>query len=71
MPDITMCANGICPLRQRCYRSPDSGTQPTEWRQSWSVFEPYWSPAGDDFTCDHYLQKFGRAALIAQEKADG
>lgn len=38
MPDITMCASSECPLAQRCYRSPESGTEPSEFRQSWSAY---------------------------------
>lgn len=38
MPDITMCANDICPLRKSCYRSPYSGTEESGRWQSWSSF---------------------------------
>lgn len=35
MPDITMCASDVCDLRTKCYRSPESGTKPSEYRQAW------------------------------------
>jgi len=38
MPDISMCANETCPRRQGCYRHEDSGTKPSEHRQSYMHF---------------------------------
>jgi len=35
MPDISMCDSFTCPLRKKCYRSPHSGTNPSEFMQSW------------------------------------
>ncbi len=37
MPDISMCANDVCPMRKSCRRNPDSGTEPHA-RQSWMMF---------------------------------
>jgi len=37
MPDITMCDNQKCPLRNTCFRAL---AQPSAW-QSWSVFEEH------------------------------
>ena len=28
MPDISMCMSSTCPLKDSCYRNPDSGTKP-------------------------------------------
>lgn len=36
MPDITMCANKQCPLREKCYRAM---AVPNEYWQAWSWFE--------------------------------
>jgi len=41
MPDITMCAATDCPLSPRCRRHEDSGTVPSEWRQSWFASPPH------------------------------
>jgi len=35
MPDISMCTTIECRKSDRCYRSPNSGTTPTPYRQSW------------------------------------
>ena len=36
MPDISMCKAGpTCPKAATCYRSPVSGTVPSEYRQAW------------------------------------
>ena len=37
MPDISMCDSVTCPLRNTCHRNPCSGTQPSEFRQSWFI----------------------------------
>lgn len=39
MPDITMCASERCPRKERCYRSPASGTKAGVY-QSWFMIEP-------------------------------
>jgi hypothetical protein len=49
MPDISMCA-AKCPVSKKCYRHPDSGTEPTEWRQAWRAFEPT-----DGVGCKHFI----------------
>jgi hypothetical protein len=38
MPDITMCSNIHCPFRERCRRSPASGTKPARSMQYWAHF---------------------------------
>ena len=44
MPDITMCTNGECSLKESCYRFR---AIPSPW-QSFSHF-----PGGE--SCDHYI----------------
>ncbi len=39
MPDISMCSDDRCPSRSQCYRHKDSGTKPSEWRQSYMDFQ--------------------------------
>lgn len=47
MPDIMMCMAEDCSVSTKCYRHPNSGTKPDEYRQSW-----WWrkddSPTGPD-----------------------
>ena len=52
MPDITMCASERCLRKERCYRSPASGTKPGVY-QSWFMIEPemddcvmFWDKSG-------------------------
>jgi len=47
MPDISMCANGGCPLRHECYRFM---AKPNEYRQTYAQFAP--NPDGE--TCDYF-----------------
>jgi hypothetical protein len=49
MPDITMCVNDVCKLKEKCFRHSDSGTKPTPYRQSYSHF----NEKGDK-DCDYY-----------------
>jgi len=49
MPDISMCESSTCPLKGSCYRNPDSGTEPSEFRQSWFV-----GPAAEGLDCKYY-----------------
>lgn len=49
MPDISMCGNRECPLREKCYRHPDSGTKPSPHWQAWTPFK--WS---DTAGCNDY-----------------
>lgn len=48
MPDITMCANKECPLKDSCYRFT---AIPNNYRQSYS-----WFPYVRDF-CDKFIAK--------------
>ena len=47
MPDFVMCHSTICPIREGCRRSPDSGTIPWGW-QSWIDFFQHYRQIGDD-----------------------
>lgn len=49
MPDIAMCNDKDCPMASRCYRNPESGTKPSEYRQSWFAE----SPRQPDGSCQH------------------
>lgn len=42
MPDISMCPSTRCPNSSKCYRHEDSGTVPSEHRQSWFVEDSYY-----------------------------
>lgn len=48
MPDISMCKEK-CSLSENCYRHEDSGTKPSECRQSFFLDL---KPVGED--CDYY-----------------
>jgi len=45
MPDITMCKNDKCPLNYSCWRFI---CQPSEYNQSYAVFQPVINPALDE-----------------------
>jgi len=49
MPDITMCTSDVCDLRTHCYRSPESGTKPSEYRQAW-----FFGNHSINEECNHY-----------------
>ncbi len=49
MPDIAMCANPTCPVRETCARHEASGTQPKPLAQSWFIEQRYGSQG-----CDFY-----------------
>lgn len=72
MPDITMCGSMNCTVRQTCYRNPHSGTQPSEWRQSWFVQIP-----GENQYCLHYWpttafdRMTDRLIAVTGEKEEG
>ena len=60
MPDITMCANEKCPLRDGCYRYT---CEPSKF-QSWSMFIPKYRMSTDVVTgfkyrvynCEHHWE---------------
>ena len=45
MPDISMCSNQFCPLKEKCYRF---NAKPNEFRQSYGMFE------FKDGVCDYF-----------------
>lgn len=47
MPDIAMCRNITCPLRESCYRFT---AKPKQFRQSYAHFTP-----NPDGSCDHHI----------------
>ena len=47
MPDITMCNNEVCPIKDTCYRHTAT---PDEFWQSWSYFEYDWK----NEICEYY-----------------
>ena len=51
MPDITMCGSDSCPYRETCYRNEESGTKPSEFRQSFFMNPPYDKETGE---CEYY-----------------
>jgi hypothetical protein len=58
MPDITMCVNKACPLKEGCYRFT---AKPDPYRQSYAMFEPkmvFYDRDGYsemDLLCDHFI----------------
>ncbi len=63
MPDITMCSDDGCPLKESCYRHEASGTQVTERFQAWFHFSP--RRKGAD-VCDSYwkVRVYGKAPVL-------
>lgn len=53
MPDISMCGSFACPLASSCYRSPQSGTKPSEFRQAWAIFGWVLNKRGE-VECPHH-----------------
>ena len=64
MPDISMCANGTCPIRRDCYRSPDSGTKPNERRQSWMTWEPSNATSSQNVMCHGFMELWPKRASL-------
>ena len=48
MPDISMC-KAACEASSRCYRHSNSGTKPSEFRQSYSEFKDMATEQCDGF----------------------
>ena len=48
MPDISMCANMTCPLKEDCYRFK---AVPNPHRQSYAGFKP-----DEEGKCDHFCK---------------
>ena len=54
MPDITMCNNYDCELKNNCYRFK---AKPDYFKQSYQRFEPKFDEALDEIECDFYIKK--------------
>ena len=54
MPDITKCTNSDCPLSDTCWRFT---CIPSQYIQSYSMFEPKIDEVLDELECDMYLDK--------------
>jgi hypothetical protein len=52
MPDISMCPTTQCPLAKTCKRSPESGTKPDKYGQTWVFYQP--TVEGDTVKCEAY-----------------
>lgn len=59
MPDITMCTNNGCPLRDRCYRFT---AEPKEFMQSFCQFKP---------VIDQYLEASCDMFIKNENKSNG
>ena len=53
MPDITKCTNVQCPLTVSCYRFT---SKPSEYNQSYAMFEPIIDEVLDEVECKMYLE---------------
>lgn len=51
MPDISLCRNTTCPLREKCYRAT---AIPNEYGQSYTIFN-----LNEDGTCNWFLENKG------------
>ena len=51
MPDISMCANPTCPLKEQCYRYT---AKPSSFRQSYMSFK---YDRRKKFGCDYFWDK--------------
>jgi hypothetical protein len=52
MPDISMCSNSTCPLREQCYRHT---AVPNEYRQSYGTFKPVIDEVLDEVECKYFM----------------
>jgi len=50
MPDISMCLNDKCPLKDNCYRFK---AKPNDY-QTYSSFKYEWNSESNDWECSHY-----------------
>lgn len=62
MPDITMCINNSCPIREKCFRFR---AIPDKYNQSYSRFQ-YTNQKGKVF-CDDYLPIYSHTRLNIKE----
>lgn len=52
MPDIALCTNETCPLKDNCYRYT---AIPDEYRQSYCKFAPVINEVLDEVECKHFI----------------
>lgn len=67
MPDITMCANKKCPIRDACYRYR---AMPDRY-QAYAMFEPKLTPTMDrtlDWDCDSFWECRDRGYKLRDTK---
>lgn len=55
MPDICMCFNDTCPLRETCYRYK---AKPCEYRQSYADFQP-----DENGHCNYFMKIWHRPRI--------
>ena len=61
MPDISMCANQVCPKREECFRYRAT---PSEFRQSFGEF--FWR------ACDHFWPlEDATGPILSMEEIEG
>lgn len=53
MPDITLCTNTDCPVRDKCFRYT---AEPSEFMQSYSMFYPINDDLGNFQTCNFFIK---------------
>ena len=53
MPDISMCMNNDCPLKEKCRRHEASGTKPNPYMQAYTVYK-----YNSDNTCPEFMEKY-------------
>ena len=61
MPDIAMCLNSECPLKEKCYRFTAT---PDKYWQAYSDFEPYTLPNKKQVTCDAFIPNTTRETKV-------
>ena len=59
MVDITMCNDDSCKLKTLCYRNKQSGTEITQYRQSFFVESPR-----DNDQCDYFMSTKNKKVVI-------
>ena len=64
MPDLTLCANEGCILKDGCMRNHEKYTNIDDY-QSWSFFREYEDEDGI-IVCDNYLEKRGGEVMKKQ-----
>ena len=55
MPDISMCSNDECPLKNSCYRFMAT---PSEYMQSYTKFN--FEVKNNHIMCNHFVKYYGK-----------